>query len=95
MMNSNEEALTGEESQDPESMTFDQQEKALQKIYKAYYPWHGTAEARSYDYPPFMAAVREWSKDEFYRQHLLAKSYYETVTLIFEEPINGWQYKEG
>lgn len=79
---------------DPESMTFDQQRAALEKVYQYCYPYHNTDQAYAYDYPTFDQAVREWSKDEFYRQHLIAKLYCDTLDWIFEEPINAWQYSE-
>ncbi|XKX17700.1 hypothetical protein MVUOKPPV_CDS0303 [Klebsiella phage phi1_175008] len=67
---------------DPESMTFEQQRAALEKVYIYSYPWHNTEEARSYDYPTFEEAIREWAKDEFYRQHLTAKLYCETLDWV-------------
>lgn len=80
---------------DPESMTFQQQETALKKVYMTLYPWHETDEAKHYDYPTFSEAVRQWANDEFYVQHLTAKLYCETIDWIFEEPINVWQFNEG
>lgn len=79
---------------DPEVMTFKQQEAALIAVYVALYPWHGTPEQISYDYPSFNEAVRVWAGDEFYQQHLTAKLYCETVDWIFQEPINAWQYEQ-
>lgn len=76
---------------DPESMTFDEQRLALEKVYQYCYPWHGTEEASSYDYPSFDQAVRAWAKDEL-RQSLIAKLYCETIDWILAEPINAWKY---
>lgn len=60
---------------DPESMTFAEMRDALNTVYLNCYPWHGTPEARSYDYPTFEEAVKEWASDEFYIQYLTAKLY--------------------
>lgn len=79
---------------DPESMTFNEQAAVLHKVYASLYPWHGTEEARSYDYPTFDQAVRQWAKDDL-RQSLTAKLYCETLDWMFEEPINAWQFEEG
>lgn len=64
---------------DPESMTHAEQRQALETVYRAAYPWHGTPEAGSYDYPSFSEAVQEWASDEFYTQHLTAKLYLDTL----------------
>lgn len=82
---SNDQALAWMDAQepdqlyDPESMSFNEQAAALHKVYQYCYPWHGTEEARSYDYPTFEEAIREWAKDDFYVQHLIAKLYCETL----------------
>lgn len=72
---------------DPESMTFQEQEEKLKALYKSIYPWHGTEEANSYDYPSFSEAVRNWANDDFYVQHLTAKLYCNTVDWMFDELI--------
>lgn len=88
MITSNDQALAWLDVQepgtlyDPESMTFEEQRKALDKVYKYCYPYHGTDEAGSYDYPTFDQAVREWARDDFYRQHLTAKLYCEALDWI-------------
>lgn len=96
-MTSNDQALAWMDLQDPnmlydpESMTFEQQRAALEKVYQYCYPWHNTDHAYAYDYPTFGQAVREWAKDDL-RQSLTAKLYCETLDWIFEEPINAWQF---
>jgi hypothetical protein len=60
---------------DPESMDFQSKSKILNMIYLECYPWHGTDQAKFYDYPSFVEAVEMWAKDEFYKQHLLSKLY--------------------
>lgn len=67
---------------DPEVMTFEEQRKALALVYQYCYPWHGTDQARAYDYPTFEEAVKMWAGDDFYRQHMLAKCYCETLDFI-------------
>lgn len=64
---------------DPESMTPARREEVLKQVYQALYPWHGTHEARSYDYPPFTEAVNMWAGDDFYRQHLTAVLYLQDI----------------
>lgn len=68
---------------DPESMTFEQQRAALEKVYLYCYPWHNTEEASAYDYPTFDQAVREWAQDNL-RQSLTAKLYCETLNWVEE-----------
>lgn len=76
----------------PENMTFKEQEQKLLALYQRLYPWHGTEEARHYDYPHFSEAVRNWAADDFYLQHLTAKLYCKAIDEIFAEPLNPWQY---
>ncbi len=66
---------------DPESMTFEQQRAALEKVYYYCYPWHNTEEASAYNYPTFDQAVRQWAQDDL-RQSLTAKLYCETLDWI-------------
>lgn len=63
---------------DPESMTFQEQREALEKVYLYCYPWHNTDQAYAYDYPTFDEAVRQWAQDDL-RQSLTAKLYCETL----------------
>lgn len=60
---------------DPENMTQEERSRNLMSLYLDLYPWHGTEEARSYDYPTFESAVTDWASDDFYIQHLTAKLY--------------------
>lgn len=79
---------------DPESWTFKEQETKLKELYLELYPWHNTQDAKSYDYPTFYQAIRDWASDDFYAQHLTAKLYCETVDWMFKDPINVWQYDQ-
>jgi len=58
---------------DPENQTHEENTNRLYSTYLELYPWHGTEEAKSYDYPSFHDAVSEWADDDFYIQHLTAK----------------------
>lgn len=89
-MTANDQALAQRDLQepnslyDPESLTFQEQETILKKVYLYCYPWHNTDQAYAYDYPTFDKAVRTWAKDDFYRQHLTAKLYCEALDWIEE-----------
>lgn len=84
MMTNNDQALAWMDVQepgqlyDPESLTFDELHDVLEKVYLYCYPWHNTHEAKSYDYPTFDQAVRDWAKDDL-RQSFTAKVYCETL----------------
>lgn len=88
-MTSNDQALAWMDKQepdqlyDPESMTFQQQKKALETVYQFCYPWHGTDQAYAYDYPDFYEAVRQWAQDDL-RQSLTAKLFCEALDWIEE-----------
>lgn len=68
---------------DPESWTFKEQETKLKELYLELYPWHGTPQAKYYDYPPFDQVVSEWASDDFYVQHLTSKLYCEATGIHY------------
>lgn len=70
---------------DPESLTTVDLESKLKALYVELYPWHGTSEARHYDYPAFSVALSDWANDDFYVQHFTAKTY--LIRLGYEQGI--------